>query len=159
MDATAFALCRDQKLPIKVFSIVKPGALMRVIWVRTKARWSTFKRKRHYSSDTVSEDSECIHRGIPSEQQNKKQHVQLTLKRTPRRWRSRWKPEGRSGQSPYRPRPYGHPGPRDGRLLRFADGADPGGQRDLIDARTIGVQPWERRWLAIEKPSATPTWA
>jgi uridylate kinase len=31
MDATAFALCRDQKLPIKVFSIVKPGALMRVI--------------------------------------------------------------------------------------------------------------------------------
>lgn len=31
MDATAFALCRDQKLPIRVFSIVKPGALMRVI--------------------------------------------------------------------------------------------------------------------------------
>ena len=30
MDATAFALCRDQKLPIKVFSIVKPGALKRV---------------------------------------------------------------------------------------------------------------------------------
>ncbi len=31
MDATAFALCRDQKLPIKVFSITKPGALKRVI--------------------------------------------------------------------------------------------------------------------------------
>ncbi|WP_151446805.1 UMP kinase [Lacisediminimonas profundi] len=31
MDATAFALCRDQKLPIKVFSITKPGALQRVI--------------------------------------------------------------------------------------------------------------------------------
>jgi len=31
MDATAFALCRDQKLPIKVFSIVKNGALKRVI--------------------------------------------------------------------------------------------------------------------------------
>lgn len=31
MDATAFALCRDQKLPIKVFSIVKHGALKRVI--------------------------------------------------------------------------------------------------------------------------------
>ncbi|GAA5234736.1 UMP kinase [Verticiella sediminum] len=31
MDATAFALCRDQKLPIKVFSINKPGALARVI--------------------------------------------------------------------------------------------------------------------------------
>jgi uridylate kinase len=31
MDATAFALCRDQKLPIKVFSINKSGALMRVV--------------------------------------------------------------------------------------------------------------------------------
>jgi uridylate kinase len=31
MDATAFALCRDQKLPIKVFDINKPGALKRVI--------------------------------------------------------------------------------------------------------------------------------
>jgi uridylate kinase len=31
MDATAFALCRDQKLPIKVFSIIKSGALQRVI--------------------------------------------------------------------------------------------------------------------------------
>ncbi|MDO9353604.1 MAG: UMP kinase, partial [Solirubrobacteraceae bacterium] len=31
MDATAFALCRDQKLPIKIFSIVKHGALRRVV--------------------------------------------------------------------------------------------------------------------------------
>ena len=31
MDATAFALCRDQKLPIKVFDIMKPGALKRVV--------------------------------------------------------------------------------------------------------------------------------
>lgn len=31
MDATAFALCRDQRLPIKVFSIFKPGALMRIV--------------------------------------------------------------------------------------------------------------------------------
>jgi uridylate kinase len=30
MDAAAFALCRDQKLPIKVFSITKPRSLMRV---------------------------------------------------------------------------------------------------------------------------------
>ncbi|HPB91791.1 MAG TPA: UMP kinase [Rugosibacter sp.] len=30
MDATAFALCRDQKLPINVFSIFKSGALLRV---------------------------------------------------------------------------------------------------------------------------------
>lgn len=31
MDATAFALCRDQKLPIRVFSINKPGALYRAV--------------------------------------------------------------------------------------------------------------------------------
>jgi uridylate kinase len=31
MDATAFTLCRDQKLPIKVFSIFKPDGLKRVI--------------------------------------------------------------------------------------------------------------------------------
>ena len=31
MDATAFALCRDQKLPLKVFSIFKHGALKRVV--------------------------------------------------------------------------------------------------------------------------------
>jgi len=31
MDATAFALCRDQKLPIRVFSINKAGALKRIV--------------------------------------------------------------------------------------------------------------------------------
>ena len=31
MDATAFALCRDQRLPINVFSIFKSGALRRVV--------------------------------------------------------------------------------------------------------------------------------
>jgi uridylate kinase len=31
MDAAAFALCRDQKLPIRVFSIFKNGALKRVV--------------------------------------------------------------------------------------------------------------------------------
>ena len=31
MDATALALCRDQKLPINVFSIFKSGALKRVV--------------------------------------------------------------------------------------------------------------------------------
>jgi len=31
MDATAFALCRDQRLPIKVFSIFKEGALTRAV--------------------------------------------------------------------------------------------------------------------------------
>ncbi|TWO79551.1 UMP kinase [Denitratisoma oestradiolicum] len=31
LDSTAFALCRDQKLPINVFSIFKPGALKRIV--------------------------------------------------------------------------------------------------------------------------------
>lgn len=31
MDATAFALCRDQKLPISVFSIYKSGAMKRIV--------------------------------------------------------------------------------------------------------------------------------
>ena len=31
MDATAFALCRDQKLPITVFSIYKAGAMKRIV--------------------------------------------------------------------------------------------------------------------------------
>ena len=31
MDATALALCRDQQLPIIVFSIFKDGALKRVV--------------------------------------------------------------------------------------------------------------------------------
>jgi len=31
MDGAAFALCRDQNLPINVFSIFKPGALERVV--------------------------------------------------------------------------------------------------------------------------------
>lgn len=31
MDATALTLCRDQRLPINVFSIFKPGALKRVV--------------------------------------------------------------------------------------------------------------------------------
>ena len=39
MDATAFALCRDQKLPIKVFSIVKPGALKRAVLGQDEGTW------------------------------------------------------------------------------------------------------------------------
>ncbi len=31
MDATALTLCRDQKMPVNVFSIIKPGALKRVV--------------------------------------------------------------------------------------------------------------------------------
>jgi uridylate kinase len=36
MDATAFALCRDQRLPINVFSIFKKGALKRIVLGETE---------------------------------------------------------------------------------------------------------------------------
>tara|TARA_E500000178_G_scaffold356715_1_gene437832 strand:- start:21338 stop:22090 length:753 start_codon:yes stop_codon:yes gene_type:complete len=32
MDATAFSLCRDQKLPVRVINILKPGALLSAIF-------------------------------------------------------------------------------------------------------------------------------
>jgi len=40
MDATALTLCRDQKMPISVFSIFKPGALKRVVMGEMRARAS-----------------------------------------------------------------------------------------------------------------------
>ena len=41
MDATALTLCRDQKLPIIVFSIFKPGALKRVVHGRRRRNTGT----------------------------------------------------------------------------------------------------------------------
>ena len=41
MDATALALCRDQKLPINVFSIFKVGALKRVVRASIKVILAT----------------------------------------------------------------------------------------------------------------------
>jgi len=43
MDATALTLCRDQKLPINVFSIFKPGALKRVIMGEDEGTLVTWK--------------------------------------------------------------------------------------------------------------------
>ncbi len=43
MDATALTLCRDQKLPINVFSIFKPGALERVILGEDEGTLVTWK--------------------------------------------------------------------------------------------------------------------
>lgn len=43
MDATALTLCRDQKLPINVFSIFKPGALKRVITGEDEGTLVTWK--------------------------------------------------------------------------------------------------------------------
>jgi uridylate kinase len=31
MDATAIALCRDQSMPVRVFNMNKPGALMGIM--------------------------------------------------------------------------------------------------------------------------------
>ena len=43
MDVTALTLCRDQKLPINVFSIFKPGALKRVITGEDEGTLVTWK--------------------------------------------------------------------------------------------------------------------
>ena len=61
MDATAFALCRDQKLPIKVFSIVKPGALKRV----------DHGRRRRYTGPRLNRD---IRRCTATETSTGEQH-------------------------------------------------------------------------------------
>jgi len=62
MDATAFALCRDQKLPIKVFSIFKHGALRRVVMARTRARWCTPEDR---GRRTKHGDDDCRDQGNP----------------------------------------------------------------------------------------------
>jgi len=41
MDATALALCRDQRLPVNVFSIFRTGALGAWSPEKTKAPWCT----------------------------------------------------------------------------------------------------------------------
>lgn len=41
MDATALTLCRDQNLPIGVFSILKPGALLRVVTGQSEGTFVT----------------------------------------------------------------------------------------------------------------------
>jgi len=46
MDATALALCRDQNLPINVFSIFKEGALKRVVLGAMKAPWCIAEESR-----------------------------------------------------------------------------------------------------------------
>ncbi len=42
MDGTAFALCRDQKLPINVFSIYKPGAMKRIVLGEDEGTYVTY---------------------------------------------------------------------------------------------------------------------
>ena len=52
MDATALALCRDQNMLLKVFSIFVPGALKRVGAGRaTKARWCTAEAARRLAEE------------------------------------------------------------------------------------------------------------
>ena len=66
MDATAFALCRDQKLPVKVFSIIKPGALKRVIMGEDEGTLVYAGGKKHdcrYPNKYGSQDG-SVHRSV-----------------------------------------------------------------------------------------------
>ena len=53
-------------------------------------------------------------------------------------------------KGPYRPGAYGSAGSHPGRLLRFHDAAESQvANVTLIDSRTIGVQPWEKKMVPI----------
>ena len=98
MDATALTLCRDQKLPIAVFSIFKPGrAGPGGRWARTRALWFT------YDGGEVA-------------------MVIADLKKSHRAEDGQERPglQGRPGQGAHRPRAYRAARPHHGRLLRHA---------------------------------------
>ena len=46
LDATAFTLCRDQGMPIRVFNLHKPGALKRIVLGEGHARSRLTEKKR-----------------------------------------------------------------------------------------------------------------
>ena len=133
MDATALTLCRDQKLPISVFSIFKSGALKRLVWERTRERWSTAQarpvagKERSMIADVKKAADQKMHKTVDALK------ADLGKVRTGR---------AHTGlldhiQVDY----YGTPTP----INQIANVT-------LLDARTIGVTPWEKQMAnAIEK--------
>jgi len=126
MDATAFALCRDQKLPINVFSIFKAGALIAWSAVKTRGRWST------------AEEMTMIPE-LKNTAESKMQKSLEALKNDLLKIRT-----GRA-----------HTGLLDHVQVDYYGSLVPVNQVaniTLVDARTIGVQPWEKNMAQkIEK--------
>ena len=111
MDATALALCRDQKMLIKVFSIFKPGALQ----ARRDGRG-----RGHAGAHTDVQD------GRPACDQ-----IADIKKTTDQKMASRVETlKADLAQGAHRPRAHRAARPHHGRLLRHADADQPGRQRD-----------------------------
>ncbi len=131
MDATALTLCRDQKLPINVFSIFKTGrAASAWSWARTRARWFTYDVTEVVMVDRRSEED---HRAEDGEER----------RGASRPTSARCAPAAPTPASSTTSRVdyYGTPTP----INQVANVT-------LIDARTIGVTPFEKKMAgAIEK--------
>ena len=133
LDATAFALCRDQKLPIKVFSIFKPGALKRVVLGEREGPGRLSFRRLFRLNRTVRPLQEPRHDHRRHQVHHRSQDGQVH----------------RSLQDRVAEDPHG-PGPPGiltrcrwdyyGSLVPISQVANV----SLLDARTISVQPWEK---------------
>jgi uridylate kinase len=127
MDATAFALCRDQNLPIKVFSIFKPGAAP-----------CRPRRGRRHAGARLGADAMTIAE-IKKTAEGKMAKSIEAFKGELQKIRT-----GRA-----------HPGILDQVHVEYYGSMVPISQVanvSLLDARTISVQPWEKGMGAkIEK--------
>ena len=135
MDATAFALCRDQKLPINVFSIFKAGALKRVVWERMKARWS------------IAEGEEMIPELKKTAEGKMQKSLEVLKNDLP--------------EDSYRPRAHRPAGSCPGRLLRLHGAGQSGGQHYPASMPAPSVcRPGKRTWRQRSRRRfATPIWA
>jgi ribosome recycling factor len=121
-----FALCRDQKLPINVFSIFKPGALKRVTMGETKAPWS------------IAEESEMSIAEVKKTAEHKMLKSLEALKTDLAKVRT-----GRA-----------HTGLLDHVQVEYYGSLVPintVANVTLIDARTLGVQPGKNMAAKVEK--------
>ena len=130
MDATALALCRDQNMLLKVFSIFVPGALKRVVHGRGR-------RHDGRTRDTARANGGVIMiADVKKAAEQKMQKSVEALKHD-------------LAQGPHRPRAHRTARSHPRRLLRHADADSQVANVTLADARTIGVQPWEKKMVAV----------
>ena len=124
LDSTAFALCRDQKLPINVFSIFKAGALKRVVMGEdegTLVHSLTLENARMIPE---------LKKNAESKMQKSVEALKADLAKV------------RTGRA--------HTGLLDHVMVDYYGSmvpVNPVANITLIDARTIGVQTWEKPML------------
>jgi hypothetical protein len=130
MDATALALCRDQNMLLKVFSIFVPGALKRVVMGAEKAHSSTADSGRYCGGKHDDRRHQEVRRAEDGQVGGSAQ--------------------GRSDQGPHRTRPHRASRPSACRITTviFCRSANVPTSRSA-DARTIVVQPWEKKMVPV----------